>query len=91
MALADWEVVVVLVSVAAALLAELTARLRLEVVARPPRLRPGVVVVVGAGVIPPRLSPGAELVVVVEDPRPLRLSPVVVVVVGPVPGYGLSF
>ena len=84
MALADWEVVVVLVRVAAALLAELTARLRLEVEARPPRLRPAVVVVLGAGVIPPRLSPGAELVVV--DPRPPRLSPVVVVVAGPVPG-----
>ena len=36
-ALADWEVVVVLVRVAGAVLEALTARLRLEVVARPPR------------------------------------------------------
>ena len=82
MALADCEVVVVLVRVAGAVLAALTARLRLEVVASPPRLRPGaLVVVVAAGAIPPRLSPGAALVVVLDVPSPPRLSPVVVVMV----------
>ena len=89
MALADVEVVVVLVRLAAPVLAELTARLRVEVVARPPGA--AVLVVAGAGAIPPRLRPGAgaELVVVVVAPRPPRVSPVVVVV-APRPGYRLS-
>ena len=89
-ALADVEVVVVLVRLAAPVLAELTARLRLEVVARPPGA--AVLVVAGAGAIPPKLRPGAgaELVVVVVAPRPPRVSPVVVVVVAPRPGYSLS-
>lgn len=88
-ALADVEVVVVLVRLAAPVLAELTARLRVEVVARPPGA--AVLVVAGAGAIPPRLRPGAgaELVVVVVAPRPPRVSPVVVVV-APRPGYSLS-
>ena len=89
MALADVEVVVVLVRLAAPVLAELTARLRVEVVARPPGA--AVLVVAGAGAIPPKLRPGAgaELVVVVVAPRPPRVSPVVVVV-APRPGYSLS-
>ena len=88
-ALADVEVVVVLVRLAAPVLAELTARLRVEVVARPPGA--AVLVVAGAGAIPPKLRPGAgaELVVVVVAPRPPRVSPVVVVV-APRPGYSLS-
>ena len=79
-ALADWEVVVVLV--------RLAAGAELEVVARPPRLSPAAVLVVEVevGAIPPRLSPGAELVVVAA-PRPPRVSPVLLVLVDPMPGY----